>query len=121
MSGQPRVTFVTGTDTGVGKTVATACLLYHLRQLGVNAVALKPFCSGGRGDAEVLQAIQGPVLSLDEVKPFYFKQPLAPLVAAQKERRSIALDQVVEAIEQLLYLGFRLALQRVRHHGSRCR
>jgi dethiobiotin synthetase len=42
------VIFITGTDTGVGKTVLTALLLSHLRQGGSGALALKPFYSGGR-------------------------------------------------------------------------
>ncbi len=96
------LTFVTGTDTGVGKTVATAWLVYHLRQSGVNAAGLKPFCSGGREDAEVLRRIQGPVLSLDEVNPFHFRDPVAPLVAARKEGRTIVLDQALEAIRKVI-------------------
>ncbi|MEQ2010040.1 MAG: AAA family ATPase, partial [Limisphaerales bacterium] len=46
-----RVVFVTGSDTGVGKTVLTALLTRRLRAAGIGAVALKPLCSGGREDA----------------------------------------------------------------------
>ena len=48
--------FITGTDTAVGKTVLTALLLQFLRERGVNAVASKPICSGGRADARALRA-----------------------------------------------------------------
>ena len=41
-----KIIFVTGTDTGVGKTVLTALLLAHLRGQGRDALAMKPFCSG---------------------------------------------------------------------------
>ena len=50
--------FVTGTDTGVGKTVFTALLLHHLIEEGVNVVGLKPFCSGNRKDASTLASVQ---------------------------------------------------------------
>ncbi len=95
------ILFVTGTDTGVGKTVATACLLYHLRQQGINALAIKPFCTGDRSDVHLLQAFQPGILSDDQVNPFFFRLPLAPWVAAKKERRTICLDQAVAQIHQV--------------------
>lgn len=64
--------FITGTDTGVGKTVLTALLLSHLRQSGCSALAIKPFCSGGRGDAHLLHSLQNDDLTLDQINPFYF-------------------------------------------------
>jgi dethiobiotin synthetase len=93
-----RIVFVTGTDTGVGKTVFTALLLAHLRSSGVNALALKPFCSGGRQDAKILHALQDGELTLEEVNPFYFSAPVAPLVAARAQRRRIAIAQVLNHI-----------------------
>ena len=45
-----RMIFVTGTDTSVGKTVFAASLVYFLRKQGLNALAMKPFCSGSRDD-----------------------------------------------------------------------
>lgn len=74
--------FITGTGTGVGKTVLTGLLLAHLRSIGAPALALKPFCSGSRNDAEVLHSLQDSYISLDEINPFYFPRPLAPYVAA---------------------------------------
>ena len=75
--------FVTGTDTGVGKTVLTSLLLLHLRQRNVNALALKPFCSGGREDVAMLQALQPGILADDEVNPFFYSEPVAPFVATR--------------------------------------
>jgi dethiobiotin synthetase len=86
--------FVTGTDTGAGKTVLTTLLLASLRGGGVNALALKPFCSGSRGDAEALRAWEKECLTLEEVNPFYFDKPLAPLAAAPA-RTLPTLGQVV--------------------------
>jgi dethiobiotin synthetase len=96
-----RILFVTGTDTGVGKTVLTALLLHHLRRRGVKALATKPFCSGGRADLEVLQALQPGELTPAEVNPFYFPEPLAPLVAARRRRRRITLAQTLEKVQPL--------------------
>ena len=86
--------FITGTNTGVGKTVLTALLTRHLRERGVNAVALKPVCSGGRADARALHAASDGALTLDEVNPWHFRAPVAPLLAARRERRRVALADV---------------------------
>jgi len=98
---EPRIIFITGTDTGVGKTVLTGLLLTHLRQTGRRAFALKPFCSGGRADAEILHALQDGELSLDQINPFYFEEPVAPLAAARLHRRKISLDQTLKHIGQV--------------------
>lgn len=86
--------FITGTDTGVGKTVLTALLTRFLREHGVSAAALKPVCSGGRGDARVLHAAMDGALTLDEINPWHFRAPIAPLLAARREKRSVALPQI---------------------------
>jgi len=94
----PRIIFITGTDTGVGKTLLTGLLLHHLRQSGCHALAMKPFCSGSRADTEFLRAVQGGELTLDEITPFFFAEPLAPLVAARRHDRSIRLQDVLRRI-----------------------
>ena len=81
--------FITGTDTGVGKTVLTALLVRHLRERGVRVRAVKPFCSGGREDARVLRNAQASEVSLDEINPWHFRAPLAPLLAARREKRKV--------------------------------
>src|SRR4051812_49414340 len=98
-----KIVFITGTDTGVGKTVVTALLLRHLRESGVKALAMKPFCSGGRSDAELLAALQEGEVSLDEVNPFYFSKPLAPWVAVkyEKGRKQVPLKTVLTKIFEL--------------------
>ena len=100
-TGVPRIIFITGTDTGVGKTLLTGLLLYHLRQGGCHALAMKPFCSGSRADAEFLNAIQDGELTRDEINPFFFSEPLAPLVAARRHHRPIRLPEVLERIRGL--------------------
>jgi dethiobiotin synthetase len=96
-----KIVFVTGTDTGVGKTLVTALLLCHLRRRGARALALKPFCSGGRADAELLHELQDGDLTLDEINPFYFPEPVAPLVSARLHKRRIPLDKVIQHIQSI--------------------
>src|SRR5271167_2933423 len=93
--------FITGTDTGVGKTVLTALLTRFLRERGVNAAALKPICSGGRADACVLRAAMDGALSLDEINPWHFRAPIAPMLAARKENRRVKLSQVLAPIRAM--------------------
>ena len=59
-----RILFITGTDTGVGKTVFAVLVTQHLRERGFHTAALKPICSGGRRDARLLQEATGGVLPL---------------------------------------------------------
>jgi dethiobiotin synthetase len=87
--------FITGTDTGVGKTVLGALLTRFLREHGVHAAALKPVCSGGRDDARALHAATGGALALDEINPWHFRAPIAPLLAARKENKRLKRQQVL--------------------------
>jgi dethiobiotin synthetase len=96
-----KIIFVTGTDTGVGKTIFTGLLVYHLREQGVHALAMKPFCSGGRADVRLLRAMQDAELTENEINPFYFPKPVAPLVDARRSKRLISLAEVVREIKQL--------------------
>ncbi len=76
--------FVTGTDTGVGKTYFTALLLRSLRDAGIGAVGYKPVSCGDRADAEILAAVSGGP-SIDEINPLHFKTAVAPHVASMLE------------------------------------
>ena len=76
--------FITGTDTGTGKTVLTALLVKFLRGRGVHAAALKPICSGGRSDARKLFAVMDGSLPLDKINPWHFRAAIAPLLAARR-------------------------------------
>ncbi len=99
--GSAAVTFVTGTGTGVGKTILTAMLVDHLRSCGVDALAIKPFCTGGRADVEVLYRIQSGTFPRTQINSFLFSEPLAPLAAARRGGRRILLHQAVEKIRQV--------------------
>jgi dethiobiotin synthetase len=99
----PNGIFVTGTDTGVGKTHVTAHLLAELRRRGINAAGFKPIACGndGRRDAIRYRAIMNNDVPLRLVNPVYLRRPLSPHIAARLEKRSIALDQIADAYHQL--------------------
>jgi dethiobiotin synthetase len=97
-----RIIFITGTDTGVGKTLLTGLLLQHLRTTGHHALAIKPFCSGTRADVDFLRAVQDGELTRDEVNPFFFAEPLAPLVAARKQHLAIRIQDVLRHVAHTL-------------------
>jgi dethiobiotin synthetase len=81
--------FITGTDTGVGKTWFTRWLVRAWRANGHHAVGLKPISSGDRDDAVLLREASSNALTLDEINPIHFLQPAAPLIAARAENRQI--------------------------------
>ena len=84
--------FVTGTDTGVGKTLVTALLCLHLQNRGVNCGVMKPFASGCElvngelisEDAQFLREATGIDDDLDLINPIRLQEPLAPLMAARR-------------------------------------
>lgn len=80
--------FVTGTDTGVGKTRFSCLLLRALRAEGVAAAGFKPVCCGERDDAHLLAAASGG-LDPERVNPVWLKAPVAPLVAGMLENRPV--------------------------------
>jgi dethiobiotin synthetase len=98
MSGVKRILFITGTDTGAGKTVVTALLAQWLRGRGVAVGAFKPLCSGGRDDARILRDAVGGGLSLDGINPWHFRAAIAPALAARREGKTVRLAEVREHI-----------------------
>jgi dethiobiotin synthetase len=97
--------FVTGTDTGVGKTVIACGLARGLRQSGVDVGVMKP-CETGVGpkgpeDAAALRAAAGVEDSIEEICPQSFALPAAPSVAAQVESRVVDLERIRVASKAL--------------------
>lgn len=101
--------FVTGTDTGIGKSVASAALLHALRAGGARAVGMKPVASGcdpgpdgwRNEDALLLQAASDPRPDYDDVNPYALPQPLAPEIAAAEAGVAISLDPILAAHARL--------------------
>jgi dethiobiotin synthetase len=92
--------FVTGTDTGAGKTHFTRLLVEALRARGMDAVAYKPVACGDREDAEILAAASGG-LPMDEVNPVHLQSPVAPYVAGLLENRTVDPDTLVAGFHHL--------------------
>lgn len=101
--------FVTGTDTGAGKSLASAALLHALRARGLSAVGMKPVASGcertGAGlrneDALLLQAASEPRPAYADVNPYALLQPLAPELAAADDGVDVALAPITSAYARL--------------------
>ncbi len=104
-----RDVFVTGTDTGIGKTFVSVALLRALRMAGLHAVGMKPVASGcaqtPRGlrndDALALQAASDPRPDYALVNPLAFAAPISPHLAAAAEGRHITLEPIHAAYAQL--------------------
>jgi dethiobiotin synthetase len=104
------IVFVTGTDTGVGKTTVSTLLLSGLREQGVRPWVLKPVetgClpqAGGQlfaADAEALRSAAETSQPADSHCLYAFRAPVAPCVAAAAERRSIDIEYIRNRIAEL--------------------
>ena len=99
--------FVTGTDTGVGKTVVTAALAQYLRRHRINVGVMKPIETGVSSarsldsDAVRLKVAAASQDELSLIRPYGFRTPAAPLTAARLERRSILLANILTAFRLL--------------------
>lgn len=92
------IRFVTGTDTGVGKTVASAVLAARARTQGMGVRYVKPVQTGlpdgaPGGDADFVAGVAG----VEAEELFRFGEPLAPAVAAERAGVPIDFDGLVEA------------------------
>lgn len=101
--------FVTGTDTGVGKTVVAATIARLLRESGIDVGVMKPVTSGciaagGRlvsEDAELLKWAAGCDPADQDVTPYLLREPLAPSMAASREGVRIDFTTIKEAYDRL--------------------
>lgn len=100
--------FVTGTDTGVGKTIVSASLAKLLKMRGCNVGVMKPVTTGcemvdGKLVSEdaMLLARAASVAYSDELAPYRFTEPAAPSDAARKEKISIDCSMLVEKYQTL--------------------
>ena len=101
--------FVTGTDTGVGKTFISSLLVRQFARRGLRSVGMKPVASGcervdGRlvsEDAAQLLAASNVELSIDDINPYAFEPAIAPHIAAQQAGMRIDLDHIQTVFERL--------------------
>jgi dethiobiotin synthetase len=93
--------FITGTDTGVGKTYIATRLLELLRASGECCAGMKAICCGDRRDAELLLAVGREGLTIDDVNPVWLKTPAAPIVGGLMERVDIDIEHILTAFRNL--------------------
>jgi dethiobiotin synthetase len=105
--------YVTGTDTGAGKTFTSTVLLHALRRDGAAAIGMKPVATGGvdttegwrNEDALALLAASDPVPPYALCNPFAFPEPTAPQIAAALAGGTVTLAPIVAAFRQLSALA----------------
>jgi dethiobiotin synthetase len=101
--------FITGTDTGIGKTHAACTLLHALRAAGQHVCGMKPVASGclvtpeglRNDDALALQAASSAPLPYDWINPVALPDPLSPHLAARHAGTTIALAPLRAAFDRL--------------------
>ncbi len=110
----PKGFFITGTDTGVGKTVIVAALVKGVRFLGYSVCGMKPIETGCKkskfevqkeklipSDGMFLREIAGMDDSIDLVTPITFENPLAPMAASDIEGVPVDIDKIQKAYKEL--------------------
>jgi dethiobiotin synthetase len=93
--------FITGTDTGVGKTHTLTELLRLLNASGMRCAGMKPICCGDRRDAEILLAASCEGLTIDEINPLWLQTPAAPFAAAAVENVRVVPHALLAAFAAL--------------------
>ncbi|WP_297209131.1 MULTISPECIES: dethiobiotin synthase [Thermodesulfovibrio] len=101
--------FITGTDTGVGKTIVTAAILRSFIKKGLKVGAMKAIETGCLNKDGILLPSDGMFLrdmaemsdSIDLITPLRFENPLSPFVAAKLENLEVEIDRVFKAFDAL--------------------
>jgi len=100
--------FITGTDTGVGKTIVAATLARLLRMRGLNVGVMKPVTSGCReengrliSDDALLLCQSAGVSCSDDTAPYLLREPVAPAEAAKQDGVRIDFARIRAAFDRL--------------------
>ncbi len=107
MARDNRGIFVTGTDTGIGKTRVAGALLRAFATRGWRAVGMKPIAAGvapgasRNADVAALQSAGNVAASLDDVNPYSFAPAIAPHLAAVKSGVVLELESIATAYARL--------------------
>ncbi|HEY4529420.1 MAG TPA: dethiobiotin synthase, partial [Luteimonas sp.] len=104
-----RGVLVTGTDTGVGKSLASVVLMHALRARGLRVVGMKPVAAGcertsdglRNEDALALQAASDPEPAYADVNPWALPEPTAPQLAAREAGLAVTLPLIVASHARL--------------------
>lgn len=93
---------ITGTDTGVGKTILTAAIAsYYHHNFPEGRVAVYKPVQAGIGDREYYQQVLSLSQTLAEINPIYLETPIAPPLAADREQRTIDLGLLWDGYQKL--------------------
>ena len=111
--------FVTGTDTGIGKTLVACALLRSFAVSGLRAVGMKPVATGCRADAPdranediaMLVAASNIRAPVELINPYCFAPPIAPHLAAQQAGTVISLERIGECYRSLAGLADRVVVE----------
>ncbi|MGC2047371.1 MAG: dethiobiotin synthase [Gallionella sp.] len=98
--------FITGTDTGVGKTLVSCALLHAFAVQGKLVAGFKPVAagcdeSGHNDDAQALRAASGMPLTYGQVNPYCFRHAIAPHIAARHSGVRIELARIIASYREL--------------------
>ena len=97
--------FVTGTDTGIGKTTVSCALLHAFAAQGKKAVGMKPIAAGSENgrwpDVELLLAAGNVNVTSRQINPYAFAPPISPHLAAQQAGMEIDLSVIHRAYQEL--------------------
>lgn len=98
--------FVTGTDTGVGKTLVSCALLHAFAAKGLRVVGMKPVATGSdehehNEDAIKLRAASNVMASYGQINPYCFPYPVAPHIAARNAGVRIDLSRILTSYREL--------------------
>jgi dethiobiotin synthetase len=105
--------FVTGTDTGVGKTLAACALVHEFARLGRRVVGMKPVAAGtsdsadrwGNADVAALAAASSIAVTREQINPYLFAPPIAPHLAAAEAGVRIDLEVIAGSVARLRALA----------------
>jgi dethiobiotin synthetase len=111
--------FVTGTDTGIGKTLVASALLRAFALSGMRAVGMKPVATGCRADARdranedvaALIAASNVGAPIDLVNPYCFAPAIAPHIAARQAGMTISLMHIRDSYRALTTLADRVVVE----------
>lgn len=101
--------FITGTDTGVGKTLVAAALIERFVKSGIPTIGMKPIAAGAKlvggclmnDDVEQLIAASNTEAPLMHINPYVFEPAIAPHIAAKQAGIDISMNQIMAAFHAL--------------------
>ena len=102
--------FITGTDTGVGKTTVSLMLLSQFGEKGFSTAAIKPVAAGAiktdfgfRNDYAIkLQAAMTTTWPYENINPFLLNEPISPNLSAKHQKINLTADKIVSACQPIL-------------------